>query len=311
MRRTLVLCLMTLVFVTASAFAQTQARLTGKVTDAATKAPIADATITIEAVEGKTFKQTIKTKKDGTYAVMVLDGTLRYKFSYAADGYAPVSDTMKLKLGEPNKRDITLSKGGDGGGTAGAGAQPQEAKGDPVIEAYNAAAALANEGKIAEAIAKMEEAIAAKPDLTAAHMALAKLYARVNAWDKAVVAANKGLEVDNEDMAMWQVLHAAYTAKGDKVKAAEAAKKLPANANGLFNDAARAINAGKDAEAEPLLKQAIVADDKFAIAYYELGMLYVRAGNNAGAKENLTKYLELEPNGKDAPTAKEMLKYVK
>ena len=40
-------------------------------------------------------------------------------------------------------------------------------------------------------------------------------------------------------------------------------------------------------------------------------MIYVRAGKNADAKTNLQKYLELEPNGKDAATAKEMLKYVK
>ena len=35
------------------------------------------------------------------------------------------------------------------------------------------------------------------------------------------------------------------------------------------------------------------------------------AGKNADAKANLQKYLELDPNGKDAATAKEMLKYVK
>ena len=40
-------------------------------------------------------------------------------------------------------------------------------------------------------------------------------------------------------------------------------------------------------------------------------MVYVRMGKTADAKTNLQKYLELEPNGKDAATAKEMLKYVK
>jgi Tfp pilus assembly protein PilF len=78
----------------------------------------------------------------------------------------------------------------------------------------------------------------------------------------------------------------------------------------LFNEAARLINAGKDAEAEPLLKQAITIDDKMAMAYYELGMVYVRGGKSADAKTNLTKYLELDPKGRDADTAKEMLKYL-
>ena len=57
--------------------------------------------------------------------------------------------------------------------------------------------------------------------------------------------------------------------------------------------------------------QAIAVNDKFAPAYYELGVLYVHAGKYADAKTNLLKYLELDPNGKDAATAKEMLKYVK
>jgi Tfp pilus assembly protein PilF len=40
-------------------------------------------------------------------------------------------------------------------------------------------------------------------------------------------------------------------------------------------------------------------------------MVYVRTGKTADAKANLEKYIELDPNGKDAATAKEMLKYVK
>ena len=35
------------------------------------------------------------------------------------------------------------------------------------------------------------------------------------------------------------------------------------------------------------------------------------AGKNADAKTYLEKYLAIDPNGKDAATAKEMLKYVK
>ncbi|MFZ2491292.1 MAG: tetratricopeptide repeat protein, partial [Thermoanaerobaculia bacterium] len=166
-------------------------------------------------------------------------------------------------------------------------------------------------GKVAEAIAKFDEALAAKPDLTAAWMALAKLQAREKNWPRAIEAANKALEVDAEDGSMWAVLYQGYTATGDKAKAEEAKKKMPANAGVLFNDAARAINAGNDAEAEPLLKQAIEADPEFAQAYYELGMVYVRTGNGPEAKANLEKYIEIEPTGKDVATAKEMLKYVK
>ena len=42
-----------------------------------------------------------------------------------------------------------------------------------------------------------------------------------------------------------------------------------------------------------------------------MGVPAYGAGKNADARTNLQKYLELDPNGKDASTAKEMLNYVK
>lgn len=306
MRRTLMLALAVLALA-ANAFAIGEARITGKILDAVTKKPIENAKITVEATEGKTFHQEFPVKKDGTYAIFLLDGTLHYKFTYSAAGYQPYEEVMKLKLGEPNSRDISLAPGTGATATVPAA----QIKIDPAVAAYNEGAALANEGKDVEALAKFDEAVAAKPDLAAGWQAIAKVALRAKNYTKAIDAANKALTFDSEEPDMYGVLYESYNATGDKAKAAEAKKHMPANAAGLFNDAAKAINSGKDADAEPLLKQAIAADDKFAPAYYELGMLYVRSGKNADAKNYLTKYLELDPNGKDASTAKEMLKYVK
>ncbi len=306
MRRIFALCLMTLLFGAANAFAVGEARLIGKVVDAATKQPIPDAKITLDATEAKTIHQETKVKKDGTYTFFVLDGTVRYKLVYSAPGYTPFEEVVKLKLGEPNHKDIELTKGGAASGTV-AAAQPSV---DPAVVAYNEGAALANEGKTAEAIAKFDAALAAKPNFTPAMIALAKTHLKSKNYPKAIDAAKKALEIDDEDTDMWAVLYNAYTATGDKAAAAEAQKRLPANAGQLFNDAAKLINAGKDTEAEKLLKQAVAADDKLARAYYELGMIYVRANKSADAKTNLSKYLELEPTGSEAATAKEMIKYL-
>ena len=307
MRRSLVLFLLVFAFVATNAFAVGEARMTGKVLDAVTKKPIPNVEIKIVATEVKTFSETIKANAKGEYAIFLLDGTIRYKFTFSADGYIPYEEVIKLQLGPSNKRDFVLTKTSDAAATAPAA----ESKGDPAIEAYNAGAALANAGDYAGASAKFAEAVKAKPDLTAAWIALAKVSVKSQQWTQAIEAANKVLEIDNEDTDMWAVLSQAYTATGDKAKAAEAQAKLPKNAGSLFNEAARVINAGNDSEGEKLLKQAISVDDKMAIAYYELGMIYVRSGKSADAKTNLQKYLELEPNGKEAATAKEMLKYVK
>ena len=312
MRRLLALSVVVLAFVANNAFAVGEARVEGKVFDGATKKPIPNAVILAESADGsKNFKQEFKAKADGSYAIFLLDGTIRYKFTYSAPGYQPFVQTIKLKLApERNIQDMDLSPVNSTveAGSAAPTAQPTA---DPAILAYNEGANLANEGKVPEAIAKLEEAVTLKPDLTSGYEALARLYLRQKTYDKAIDRANKALAVDTDNMDMDAVLYESYTATGDKAKAAEYKKKLPANPRALFNDAAKLINANKDGEAEPLLKAAIAAEPNFAIAYYELGMIYVRSGKNADAKTNLEKYLELDPKGKDAATAKEMLKYVK
>jgi tetratricopeptide (TPR) repeat protein len=309
MRRSIALSLLMVAAMATNAFALGEARITGKIVDALTKKPIPEATVLVTSSQGKNFKQDFKVDKNGQYAIFLLDGTIKYKFTYSAPGYAPWSTDLKLKLGEPNSQDVELAKG----------EQPQAAttapvaaaaKADPSVAAYNAGAVLANAGSDAEAVKKFQEAVAAKPDMIAAWEAMAKIQLRMKNYPGAIESANKALVLDPTEMEMNGVLYESYNATGDKAKAAEARKKLPANASGLFNDAAKLINSHKDAEAEALLKQAIAADEKFAPAYYELGMLQVRAGKNADAKANLQKYIELDPNGKDADTAKEMLKYV-
>lgn len=307
MRRHLALSLVLLVAVAGNTFAQTAARMAGKVVDAATKQPIPDAQLEIEAAEGKNVKQTVKSKKDGSFAVFVLDGTLRYKFTVSAPGYDAYVETMKLTLGDSMKKDFELNKAGSRPAASGAPA----AKADTTVEAYNEGAALANAGDIAGAIKKFEEAVAAKPDMLAAWGALAKMQVRQKNWQKALDASAKVLEMDDSDLDMLSVQHQAYLGLGDKANAEKISAKLPKSANALFNDAARSINAGNDAAAEKLLQQAITLDEKFAQAHYELGMIYVRAGKSAEAKASLNKYLELDPNGKDAATAKEMMNYLK
>jgi tetratricopeptide (TPR) repeat protein len=309
MRKIFALSVLAIMAVAGSAFAIGEARMQGKITDAATHKPIPNAVIIMDAITGHKVHNEYKADKDGVYRFLILDGTLQYKVTYKAEGYAPVEYTFKPSLGETNTKDVTMAPGSAGGGVA--GAAPAAAKANPAVALYNEGAALANDGKLPEAIAKLEEAVTIKPDLTAGYEALGKLYIRTKNYDKAIDRANKALEIDTDNQDMFSVLADAYTAKGDKVKAAEYRKKLPADASAMFNEAARLINTGKDGEAEPLLKGAIAANDKFAQAYYELGMIYVRTQKNADAKTNLQKYLELEPNGKDAATAKEMLNYVK
>jgi tetratricopeptide (TPR) repeat protein len=308
MRKTAAVCLLAVMAVAGNAFAGAEARMTGKVTNSVTKAPVPDVVITIVSTGQRNFKSDFKADKNGEYRLLLVDGTLPYKVTWSAPGFQPYSENMKLKISDTTAKDVTLTPTAAAAPAAAAQAPP---KADPGVTAYNEGARLFNAGNQAEAVAKFEEAVAAKPDLIAGWEALAKVYITQKNYAKAIESANKALELAPDETEMYGVLFDAYTATGDKAKAAEAKAKMPADATALFNDAAKLINSGKDGAAEPLLKQAITVNDKFPPAYYELGMLYVRAGKTAEAKTNLQKFLELDPTSKDAATAKEMLKYVK
>ena len=308
MRRSFALGLVLIAALASNAFAIGEARLTGKVLDASNK-PLPNATITVSTSKGRNFKQVYKTKADGSYAIFLIDGTVPYDFLFEAPGFAPYRENMKLKLGEPNAKDVILNAAN--AAAAPAASSAAIATVDPAVAAYNQGAALYNEGKDADAIVKFEEATAAKPDLVTAYAGAARAYYRTKNYAKAIEAANKVIAVDSDDADMSLILADSYTRTGNKEKAAQFKSKLPDNPGSLFNEAAKAINAGKDTDAEPLLKRAIAADAKFSLAYYELGMVYVRVGKSAEAKTNLEQYLALDPNGKDAATAKEMLKYIK
>jgi len=310
MRRSLALSFLVFAFVAANAFASGEARINGTVFDGGTKKPIPNATILVTSADsGHNYKQEYKAKSDGSYAIFLLNGTIKYKFAYSAPGYQTFEQTLKLQLApEKNVQDIDLSPAQ---AAVESGTKEMQQTADPAVVAYNEGANLANQGKIDEAIAKIEEAVSKKPDLTTGYETLARLYLRTKAYDKAIDAANKVLAVDTDNTDMSVVLYESYTGKGDKAKAAEYKSKVPANAAATYNEAVPLLNAGKYKEAEKLLKQVIEIDPKFAVAYYQLGIVAMQNGDMAGAKTNFQKYLELDPNGKDADVAKEALKSLK
>ena len=286
-----------------------EARLTGKVVDQNGKPLTAE--ILVESQGSRPFTQTYKTKKDGSFSIFLLDGTQEYKFTASAEGFAPSAEVLKLKLNpEKNTHEFKLVDEATARAAGTTETSSVAFTSDPATLTYNEGVVLANEGKHLEAIAKFEEALVAKPTLTAAVQALIQVNHRAGNWAKTIEYGERFLAISPDEPQVFLMLADAYNKTGNKAKAAEYSNKAPKNANSLFNEAAKLINSGQMAQAAPLLEQAIEVDPSFAAAYYELGMLYAGLEKNSEAKKNLQKYLELEPQGKDAAMAKEMIQYV-
>lgn len=139
-------------------------------------------------------------------------------------------------------------------------------------------------------------------------------------WTKASEAYQKAIAIKPDDSAYHNnyALVLANQEKFDDAQAelTKAATADPGNAGKYyFNLGAVYVNKGKTDPAAAAFKKAIDLDPNYAEAYYQYGLSLmgkatVEGGKTvapAGTAEAFQKYLDLSPNGPNAPVAKEMM----
>lgn len=175
--------------------------------------------------------------------------------------------------------------------------------------------------KFEESISIMQKAseIDATKDLIWAvlgdsYMGAKKYPEAAEAYKKAIaIAPGKGEYHNNLGQALAKSGNAP-----DAIKEYDAAAQAdPTNAGMYyFNEGAVLTNTGKADEANAAFDKAIAADPTKADAYYQKGVnllakaTFDKSGNMIpapGTADALNKYLELDPNGKNAQSAKDML----
>ncbi|QDU57422.1 tetratricopeptide repeat protein [Aeoliella mucimassa] len=78
------------------------------------------------------------------------------------------------------------------------------------IELYNEAEKLKAEGKLEEAITKLQAAIEAKPDYSLAHAALAVVYQKLGKHDEAISHAQRNCELEPNDPFSFAAMSVTY-----------------------------------------------------------------------------------------------------
>jgi tetratricopeptide (TPR) repeat protein len=298
-----------LLLVPALLMAQAQGRVKGTVTDTKGNA-IPDVKIIITCPEISNFRKELVSDKKGAWATIIADATKKYMFRLEAAGFQPIEQIIKPLIGAqtlelPFKLTSVqeLEK-----------REQQQMLEQPGIKQLREGNELQAAGKTAEARKKFEEAVQLKPDLYLAWLELGVINIGAGRGAEAMADAEKCLAAAPTFAPCMALGLNASKATGDKAAEEKytAAYKLanPTDPTMFYNDAVAFLNKGDDAKAKPLLEQALAADPKYPDALFQLGMVYFRLGDTAKAKELLNKFIEGSPDHKEAPTAKEMLKYM-
>ena len=293
-----------------AALAGSQGRVIGKVSDGK-GTPVADVKITVTTSALAKFKLELTTDKDGKWQTILNDATLVYTYLFEKPGYISVKTDKKVPVastGEPLNvelltQDQALSQG------------VVKAVEDPFTKAFNEAVDKLKEGDLNAAWAKAVEAQTISPDKAVAWKLGASIASKRKDWDKAIEMGEKTLALDAESTDLYGLLIEGYREKGNKAKVAEYEKKFatanPDKPEILYNQAVDFYNKGDFKAAEPILRKIIEGKPDYANAHFLLGMSCVSLNKIPDMKTHLKEYLRLDPSGKEAATAKEMLEAFK
>jgi Tfp pilus assembly protein PilF len=277
--------------------------------------PIAGATVAMR-LEGQ--GPDLKTDKKGHWAILGINGG-SWDLDVSAPGYqsrkitVSVSEITRIPpMGiqlEPEvqqqpapQQEVPITVGGKA--ISKEAAQALE-KGNEASKAKNYAEAEANYLKV----------LAEVPDNVSLLSNLALVYYFDNKPDEALKYARQTVEKDPANQSAWLMISELELQKGNLDAGQQALSKVPEE---RITSHAPYLNLGilyynkkKPAEAEEYFSKAIAKKPDLAEAYYYRGLARYQLKRLPEAKADLQKSLELDPSGKDAETAKELLKAMK
>ena len=286
------------------ALAQT-GQFKGVVVDAQNK-PVERAKVTFVQTETNRKIETNTNRRGEFQQVGLAPGN--YTVTAEKDG---LTQSFDVKLGIETK-EVNFSLGAKA-----AGPDPKEvARIEAIKKAFADGAALANEGKTEEAIAKFEEVIKEVPTCGECYSNIGSAHARKQEWDKAEAAYKKAIEVSPKLVDGYNGLANVYNAQKKFAEAqamsAEASKLAGGagadagggNADALYNQGVIAWNGNDFAKAQELFSAAVKANEKHAEARFMLGQANLNLGKLPEAAKEFEAYLKLAPNGPNAEKAK-------
>ena len=218
--------------------AGTEGRVVGTVVDRAGK-PIQGVHVVVSAPEIE-FQMTRTSNKKGQFTLVLLEASRDYLIRLEKEGYQPIQESLRPKIGQVVRTTWTLDEGVAAG--AGLGEGPGELDlGARINKIYESARQALGEGDYETAIAKFQQVSEQVPGAPEPHVGLAMSYYISDQYDKALAAAERVVELDENNADAARVQFEVYRILGDSQGEARALARLeeldpsPETARHVFN----------------------------------------------------------------------------
>ncbi len=315
--------------------AEQTGRISGKVVNKEGK-PIPGSKVNLKRID-RNWSKDLFPDKNGNYLQVGLEPK-DFAMTVSAEGYVDYKETpVKIPLADVIVKNITLLTPAEARTQGVAGAGTQAVPDDPGAaldaagrDAFNLAIPLYNEGNYEEALPHVASAyktlVEAKdklkdeqakaelaPEILKIERVLGICMAQAGAKKEAAEPyLTKALERNPKDERVIAALIETSKAKQDAVAEQKYGAMLEGlqgpNPDVIYNKGVEAFNAGKSKEAKVQWLKALEIAPTYGEAHFMLAMVEFGENNLRGTKMHLEKYLEVAPTGKNAATAKEMLK---
>jgi tetratricopeptide (TPR) repeat protein len=259
--------------------------------------------VTITSPEFK-YLQEKTTDKKGKFSLLLLDASRDYTIKLEKEGYQPLEEPLKARIGDTTRVAYTLAPA-----VAAVGPAAAEGAGQAVT-VYNEGVVAYNGGDLATAVAKFEEAAQLDSKLLAAPLTLSGLYLDRKQYAEAAAAAEQALALEPGNATALRNRYDAYNEAGMKEQAEAALADLVAAAPGrdaavrVFNLGAAASRSDDMDTAVTHLRRALELDPALEQAYSALEGIYLSRKQFQEAAEIAERHLAAYPNSLEAMTVR-------
>jgi tetratricopeptide (TPR) repeat protein len=284
------------------AAAQMMVRASITIKDSATQQPIEGVKVTVVFKETN-FTDSRSTNKKGQITFTLKNGPVDYQITLEKDGYNPATSTLRPVLGQvvnqtyfidPLNREPV------------AAAPDPTAKLTPAEETFNQGVLELQEGRLAAAQAKFEEALQLDPKLLAADSALGGIHLENKDFAAAEASARKVVTADAKNPRGQRLLYEALRGQGRNDEAEEVLKLLVGLEKGgdttamLYNEGAEALRLGDTKTARERFEKVLELKPDLDQARSALMVIYIKSKEYAKAAETAEAVLLVKPNDVNA-----------